>query len=250
MVDQEVRLEEVLARNETGPVIDLSQKRFLTFDCYGTLIDWETGILNALAPVLAHHQVEAHGDDLLVSFARHQSPIESGPYRRYPDVLAATLEGMAAELGFTPHPAELEQFSHSVGDWPAFSDTVAGLQRLADRYGLVILSNIDDDLFEASRPRLGVEFLEVVTAQQVGSYKPNPAHFHTVLERLACQPDAILHVAQSLYHDHGPAQALGWNSVWINRRHDKPGTGATAESDARPDLTFNDLASFAEWATR
>lgn len=230
-------------------MIDLAGKRFLTFDCYGTLIDWETGIIEAIRPVLHHHQVEADDELVLTTFAKHESDIESGPYRRYVEVLARVLERLGTDLGFNPHPTEVDQFAHSVGQWPPFPDTVAALQQLADKFGLAILSNIDDELFAASKPRLGVDFVEVVTAQQVGSYKPNPAHFHTALTRLGCPPEQIVHVAQSLYHDHAPAQALGWDSIWINRRHAKPGGGATKPSEAQPDMTFTDMASFARWAT-
>lgn len=221
----------------------------LTFDCYGTLIDWEAGLADAFRPILAAHGIAADHEDVLVRYARHEAAAEAGPYLRYRDVLARGLRGVAQELGFEPTPDEVARFSGSVADWPAFADSAAALATLQQRFRLGVITNCDDDLFAASNVRLGVTFDWVITAQQVGSYKPNDANFHVAFERLGIPRDRILHVAQSLFHDHVPARRLGLASVWIDRRHDRPGAGATPPAEAAPDATFPDMRSFAAAAT-
>jgi 2-haloacid dehalogenase len=221
----------------------------LTFDCYGTLIDWETGLADAFRPILRAHGIEADDEDVLARYARHEAAAEAGPYLRYRDVLAAGLRGVAGELGIEPSASEVAVFAGSVVDWPAFPDSAAALERLATRFRLGVITNCDDDLFAASNRRLGVTFDPIVTAQQVGSYKPAEAGFHVAFERLAIPRERILHVAQSLYHDHVPARRLGLSSVWIDRRHGQAGAGATPTAEATPDATFPDMASFAAAAT-
>lgn len=225
--------------------LDYARFEALTFDCYGTLIDWETGLTDAFRPILRAHRIEADGEDVLARYARHEAAAEAGPYLRYRDVLAAGLRGVAAELGFEPTDVEVVAFSGSVPDWPAFPDSAASLARLKSRYRLGVITNCDDDLFAGSNERLGVDFDWIVTAQQVGSYKPDERNFHAAFERLGVPRERILHVAQSLFHDHAPAQRLGLASVWIDRRHDRPGSGATPEAAATPDATFPDMAAFA-----
>jgi 2-haloacid dehalogenase len=221
----------------------------LTFDCYGTLIDWETGLTNAFNPIFRGRGVEVAPDELLERFAVHETAAEAGPYRLYRDVLAIALRGVTAEYNVEPTADEIEAFSDSVGEWPAFSDTTAALARLKERFRLGVITNCDDDLFAASLPRLGVTFDWVVTAQQAGAYKPSTRNFELAFERIGLPRDRILHVAQSLFHDHAPAQALGLTSVWIDRRGDRPGAGATPPAEAIPDATFPDMASFADAAT-
>ncbi len=235
---------------DTTAPLDYAAYEALTFDCYGTLIDWETGLLGAFAPILRAHGVVATDDDLLTRYARHEAEAEAGPYRRYRDVLAACLRGVAGELGFEPTPAELAAFGGSVIDWPAFPDSSAALAKLKDRYRLGVITNCDDDLFAASNARLGVEFDWILTAEQVGSYKPDEANFHAAFARLALPRERILHVAQSLFHDHVPAKRLGLSTVWIDRRQGRSGAGATPAATAVPDATFPDMASFAAAATR
>ena len=225
--------------------IDFSDVDALTFDCYGTLIDWEAGLTEAFRPVLDAHGVALDSEDVLVRFARHEAAAESGPYRTYREILALGLRGVSAELGFEPTADEVERFSRSVEDWPAFPDSTEALRRLKRRFRLGVLTNCDDDLFAASNRRLGVDFDWVITAQQVGSYKPNEHNFEVMLDRLGLPQERIVHVAQSLFHDHAPAKRLGYTTVWINRRHDREGTGATPPAAARPDETFPDMASFA-----
>ncbi|HSD77067.1 MAG TPA: haloacid dehalogenase type II [Solirubrobacteraceae bacterium] len=232
-----------------APPLDYARFEALTFDCYGTLIDWETGLLAALRAALGPHGADADDEDLLARYARHESAAEAGPYISYRDVLASALRGVAEELGVRPGADEIAAFSASVARWPAFPDSAAALARLKARFRLGVITNCDDDLFAASSRRLGVEFDWVVTAQQVGSYKPDERNFDLAFARIGVPRERILHVAQSLYHDHVPAKRLGLASVWINRRHGREGSGATPPADATPDAAFPDMASFAEAAT-
>jgi 2-haloacid dehalogenase len=228
--------------------IDLGAFDALTFDCYGTLIDWESGLLAALRPVLAAHGVE-HGDErLLEAYGRREAELELGPYRPYREVLAGALRGLAADLGFTPTEGELDAFSQSVRDWPAFADSPAALARLQQRFRLGVITNCDDDLFHASNQRLGVEFDWIVTAEQARGYKPGTRGFELAFERMDVARDRILHVAQSLFHDHVPAKRLGLTTVWVDRRAGREGSGATPPADARPDLTVPDLQTLADLA--
>jgi 2-haloacid dehalogenase len=218
----------------------------LTFDCYGTLIDWETGLWEALQPILAQHRVTLARDDALALYGTLESAAERGPYHAYRTVLRMVLEGLGARLGFMPTESELQRFAASVGDWPAFPDSAPALQALHNRYKLAIISNIDDDLFAMSAPRLGVQFDWIITAQQAQSYKPSVYNFQMALARIGVPPQKILHVAQSLYHDIRPARALGLCTVWVNRRHAQPGFGATPPVQAQPDVEVPDLRTLAE----
>jgi len=223
--------------------IDFGTFDALTFDCYGTLIDWEAGILAALRPLVGG----AAGDEtVLEAFARHEAQLEAGPYLPYREVLAGCLRGVGEALGFEPSEAEQAAFGASVADWPPFPDSPSALARLKERFKLGVITNCDDDLFAASNRRLGVEFDWVITAQQARGYKPRRENFEFALERIDVPRDRILHVAQSLFHDHVPAKALGMTSVWIDRRQGRAGGGATPPASAMPDLTMPDLKTFAD----
>jgi 2-haloacid dehalogenase len=233
--------------------IDYGAFDALTFDCYGTLIDWEAGLIAALRDALGDGVAEVDPEDLLVRFARYEATAEAGPYQRYRAVLANGLRGVASELDLEVSDHAAARFGGSVVDWPAFPDSAAALAHLKTRFRLGVITNCDDDLFAASNERLGIRFDWVVTAQQVGSYKPSEANFQAMFERLAADGvdrGRILHVAQSLYHDHAPAKQLGMTTVWIDRRHDRPGFGATPRAEAQPDATFPDMRSFAAQAVR
>ncbi len=229
-------------------MLDLDRFTHLSFDCYGTLIDWERGILAALRPVLDGHAIALSDEETLELYGELEASAERAPYRRYHEVLAHVMDGFGERLGFVPTAEERGALAASVGDWPPFPDTVDALQALARRFQLVILSNIDDDLFALSARHLGGTFAAVITAEQVGSYKPDPHNFRTLLERLDIPADRVLHVAQSLFHDIVPARALGLTTVWVNRRHDRPGAGATPPATARPDLEVPDLRTLAQLA--
>ena len=228
--------------------LDFGSFEALTFDCYGTLIDWEAGILAALRPAFERRGKAPSDEQLLAGFARHEAEVESGPYRRYRDVLGGTLRAIGGHVGFEPTNDEVAAFGASVIDWPAFPDSAAALSRLQSRFKLGVITNCDDDLFAASERRLGTKFDWVVTAQQVGAYKPDERNFHVAFERLGLPRERILHCAQSLFHDHVPAKRLGLSTVWVDRRHGKPGGGATPPASAEPDLTVPDMATLAELA--
>lgn len=225
----------------------LDPRRFelLTFDCYGTLVDWERGIAAAVRPICASQGATPPAAALLGAFGEHEHAVQSERYRSYREVLALTLDRMGEALGFRPSGAEREAFAASVGDWPVFSDTVDALRRLARRYKLGVVSNVDDDLFARSRERLGVPFDWVVTAQQVGSYKPAPAHFHEMARRSGLPAERILHVAQSRFHDIAPASALGYATLWVDRPGLAPGAGATPPATAEALARVSSMAEAA-----
>jgi 2-haloacid dehalogenase len=234
----------------TLPAMTIAFDRFevLSFDCYGTLIDWETGLLAAAARLLGAPVRDTPGDAILEAFARHERRLEAGPYLPYRVLLGEVARAIGADLGLAVSDAAAAAFGSSVADWPAFPDAHAALERLQARFRLAVLTNCDDDLFEASRQRLAIHFDSVVTAQQVGSYKPDKRNFEVLLERLAIPRERVLHVAQSLFHDHVPARALGFSTVWVDRRRGHPGSGATPAASAVPDLTAPDLATLADLA--
>jgi 2-haloacid dehalogenase len=227
--------------------VDLPRFDVLTFDCYGTLIDWETGIVTALRDA-RREEWPAGPDELLERFAVHEAAAERGPYRPYREVLARCIRGVAADLGVGVDDEGVARFADSVGRWPPFPDSTEALRRLAGRFRLGVITNCDEDLFARSNERLGVRFDWVVTAERARSYKPNPRSFEVALAAIPVARDRILHVAQSLYHDHVPAQALGLSTVWIDRRRGRAGFGATPPATARPDLVFPTLEAFAEAA--
>jgi 2-haloacid dehalogenase len=222
--------------------MDYSGFDALTFDCYGTLVDWERGILAALPAGL-------DGARVLEAYAEFESGLESGPYLRYREVLERCYDGLAVRFGFEPDAAQRAAFADSVGDWPPFPDSPDALARLKERFKLGVITNCDDDLFARTNARLGVEFDYVITAQQVEAYKPSTRGFEEAFARMDIPRERILHVAQSLFHDHVTAKRLGLSSVWIDRRGGRAG-GATPAAEAKPDATFSDMASFADAATK
>ena len=232
--------------------IDWKHYRALTFDCYGTLIDWEAGLLAALRPWAARHRIALGDEALLAAFGEAESRIQKeAPRTPYPEVLRASQRALAERLGVVQEPDAADRIALSVRDWPAFGDSPAALAYLKRHYKLVIVSNVDRASFVHSNKKLGVEFDAIVTAQDVGSYKPAPAHFHEAFRRLAALgvPRAeILHVAQSLFHDHVPAKALAMTTVWINRRAGREGWGATLppEKAVAPDAEFPTLGAMAD----
>ena len=230
----------------------LTDFKVLTYDCYGTLIDWETGILHALRPLLRSSSVERSREDVLVSFAQHETAQEAAtPDMIYSELLARVHRRLAEEWGIAASEADHRAFGGSVGDWPAFADSAAALAYLKQFYNLVILSNVDRNSFAASSKRLGVAFDAVYTAEDIGSYKPDPRNFHYMIEALKRAGHAerdILHVAQSLFHDHAPANAAGLRSTWIDRRAGAAGSGATppAPAGVHYDFRFTSMTELVE----
>ena len=220
----------------------------LTFDCYGTLIDWEAGLVTALRRALGDAAAGLGDDELLGRFAALEHDAEADG-ARYREVLTRCLHEIAGQLGTTVDDETAATFGGSVADWPAFPDSGDALERLRTRFALVAITNCDDDLFAASETRLGVSFDLAITAQQVGRYKPDTAGFVRAHARIADElgvPRArVLHVAQSLFHDHVPAKALGMTSVWIDRRDGRDG-GATPAAEATPDARFTSMRAFAD----
>jgi 2-haloacid dehalogenase len=232
--------------------MNLSSFKVLSFDCYGTLIDWESGIVTALQPLIRRAKVSLGDETILTRFAACESAQQAAtPDMRYAELLSMVHARLAKDWGVSDDVAEDRRFGASVGDWPAFPDTVAALRALQERYRLVILSNVDRDSFRSSNDRLGITFDGIHTAEDIGSYKPDPRNFSWLVDRLAEQgfeKSDILHVAQSLYHDHAPANAIGLASAWIDRRRDAAGWGATMPppADVRYDCRFESLAALAE----
>lgn len=231
----------------------LTDFKVLTFDCYGTLIDWETGIWNALQPLMSARGRALEREDALVRFGDCETDQEAAtPSLRYSTLLATVHARMAKDLGVAIHADLNERFGGSVADWPAFPDSAEALAYLKRHFKLVILSNVDRHSFAASNRKLGVSFDAIYTAEDIGSYKPDARNFAYLLDHLAAEFGVgrgdILHTAQSLFHDHVPAERAGLARAWIDRRHGNPGSGATPTPAAPPrvDFRFKSLADMAQ----
>ncbi len=226
-------------------MISFDRFEALTFDCYGTLIDWETGLLDALRPMLCAHGQTLSDREILDLYGELEPKAQS-PYQRYREVLADVVRGFGERLGFAVSEAEAQALPESLKNWLPFPDTVVALEKLKSTYRLAIISNTDDDLFAATAQYLKVKFDEVITAQQAKAYKPSLAPFRLALERLALPPERVLHVGQSVYHDVLPAKFLGITTVLVYRR----GFGATQPTEGEPDFKVPDMQSLAELALR
>jgi 2-haloacid dehalogenase len=226
-------------------MLDFNRFEILTFDCYGTLIDWESGILPVLRRILSAHRKKSNDASLLKLYGDFEQRSEQGAFQPYRQVLESVVRQFGTEFGFNPTAAETRSLPGSLPTWKPWPDTVAALRRLKTRFRLAILSNVDDDLFAATRPQLGVEFDQVITAQQAQAYKPSLKVFELALSRINSPAHRVLHVGQSIYHDVIPAQALGLATVWVNRPSARPGVGAVKAAEAKPDLTVSSLAELA-----
>ena len=220
--------------------MQLSQFKALSFDCYGTLIDWEVGLTRALEPLRS--QVAVSQADLLEAFGDIEHKVElERPGARYSELLTIVHARLAQRFGAPANENAARDFGQSVGDWPAFADSADALRYLKRHFELIILSNVDRASFAQSNARLGVEFDHIFTAEEIGSYKPALRNFDYMLDRLGeagIGKNHLLHTAQSLFHDHVPANRLGIASAWIDRRHDKAGSGATVLPDPMPHVDF------------
>jgi len=230
----------------------LSDFKTLTFDCYGTLIDWESGMIAALAPLIERVGRPISRDEILAAHARHESAQQlQTPTRLYRDVLAIVYKRLGEEWGAPPPWDECVAYGRSVGDWPAFPDTVEALTYLKQHYKLVILSNVDNESFARTNLRLGVTFDAILTAEDIGAYKPSLSAFEYLIDKLGVMGidmDGVLHTAESLFHDHAPANRMGLTSCWIHRRSATGGFGATMEPERMPryDFRFTSMAELAE----
>lgn len=222
-------------------MIDFQQFEVLSFDCYGTLIDWESGILTALKTLLSNHNINIDDQPILELFAQRESIQEAGEYLKYREILKKVVQDFGEKLSFPPSEKELNSLAESIQYWEPFPDTVGALKALKKRYKLTIISNIDDDLFAYTANKLEVEFDWIITAEQVKSYKPSLQNFEFAIQRMGIAPDKLLHVAQSVYHDIVPAKTMGVTAVWVNRRQGKEAFGATAPASGNPDLEVPDL---------
>jgi 2-haloacid dehalogenase len=224
----------------------------LTFDCYGTLIDWETGLLAALQPLVTRSKQPRSREEILQAYADHESSQEHyTPTMKYSQLLAVTYKRIAENWG-TPAPwDECVAFGQSLRNWPPFPDSAAALRYLKQHYRLYVLSNVDNESFAHSNRKLEVQFDGIMTAEDIGSYKPSLRNFEYLSARLGSQgirKDQILHVAQSLFHDHSAANEIGLATCWINRQHAKAGGGATRQPAQMPrlDFQFNSMAELAD----
>jgi 2-haloalkanoic acid dehalogenase type II len=230
----------------------LTDFKALTFDCYGTLIDWETGIVAALEALAGRARPPRTREQMLETYAEEEwSQEHHTPHLKYSQILAVTYKRIAENWSAPAPWTECVAFGQSLRNWPAFADTAGALRYLKQHYRLYVLSNVDNESFSYTSPKLEVQFDGIMTAEDIGSYKPSLRNFEYLLERLQSQgirKNQILHVAQSLLHDHKPANEIGIASCWINRRHGKAGGGATRQLDAMPrlDFQFNSMAEFAE----
>ncbi|WP_299818921.1 haloacid dehalogenase type II [uncultured Jannaschia sp.] len=224
----------------------------LSFDVYGTLIDWESGMLAGLRPLTDRLETEMSDDAVLEMHARHESGAQAWtPARRYRDLLATVYRRCAEELALVVDWEECARYGASVPDWPAFPDSADALAYLKQHYRMIVLSNVDNRSFAGSAERLGIDWDGVFTAEDVGSYKPAQRNFDYLLERIAAMGLAkgeLLHTAESMFHDHVRARANGLDNAWIHRRHAKEGFGATMDPGQLAETTFR-FDSMAELAS-
>jgi len=231
-------------------MLDFNRFEILTFDCYGTLINWEDGILRCLHRILAAHGKDTDDATILQLYGDFEARAERGEYRSYRQVLQSVLQQFGEQLGFAPTDQEVRSLPESLPQWKPWPDTVSALCELHNRFRLAIVSNVDDDLFAATQPQLGVEFDQIITAQQAQAYKPSLKIFELALSRVGVPAHRILHVGQSLYHDVLPAQSLGLATVWVNRPSARKGVGAVKAAEAQPDLQVSSLAELAAICAR
>lgn len=220
----------------------LSDFKALTFDVYGTLIDWESGMVEGLKPLTSKVTVALSRDDILQAHASHESSQQAyTPAKRYSDLLPVVYRRLAEQWAVSVSWDECLAYGQSVDNWPAFADSAESLQYLKKHFKLVVLSNIDNHSFLHSNAKLGVEFDAVYTAEDIGSYKPDHRNFNYMLENLVSigvTRDQVLHTAESMFHDHAPANKFGLANCHIYRRHDMEGFGATKTPEKMPTFNF------------
>lgn len=226
-------------------MLDFSRFELLTFDCYGTLINWEEGILRCVHQILATHGKDTDDDTILRLYGDFEARAEQGEYRSYREVLQSVVRQFGEQLGFSPSEQETRSLPESLKDWRPWPDTVAALHQLRSRFRLAIISNVDDDLFAATLPQLAVDFDPITTAQQARAYKPSVKLFKLALSRVGVPARSVLHVGQSIYHDVLPAQSLGLATAWVNHPSARTGVGAVKAAAGQPDMQVSSLAELA-----
>lgn len=231
-------------------MLDFEKYGALTFDCYGTLIDWEAGIADALRPVMRAHGIRVSDAELMDLYSEIERAGKSGEYRRYREVLRATVRGICTRLEFVPSMSEIDCLAESLGSWQPFPDTVDALQRFQSRYRLCIVSNVDDDLFAGTARTLDVDFDYIVTAEQAGSYKPSHNNFALAIQRMGIPKERVLHVAESVKLDIEAAKSFGMDAVWVNRHagleREGSASGNPSDGQSGADLEVPDLKTLAE----
>ncbi|MBL4646239.1 MAG: haloacid dehalogenase type II [Hyphomicrobiales bacterium] len=220
----------------------LTDFKALTFDCYGTLIDWESGMIEGLKPLTSRLEKSLSRDQILQAHARHESSQQKWtPGKRYCELLPIVYKRLAEEWGLSTSSEECAAYGRSVKLWPAFADSAGALQYLKKHFKLIILSNVDNESFAGSNERLQVGFDAIYTAEDVGSYKPSDRNFEYMLDKLEAlglEKSDVLHTAESMFHDHVPGKRHGLASCWIYRRHEQKGFGATMNPGDLPDVDF------------
>ena len=229
-------------------MIDFSKLEVFTFDCYGTLIDWETGILSVLRSILSAHEVSLEDAEILRLYGDFEAEAEQGDYREYREVLRSVVRSYGVQFSFSPSASEIDALPDSLPEWRPWPDTVSALKKLQTRYKLAVISNIDDELFRLTQRKLPIEFQSVTTAMQARCYKPALEIFRLALAKTGSPPETMLHVGQSIYHDVLPAKSLRISTVWANRPSRRHGVGAVKKVGGAPDLEVPNLETLAEAA--
>ncbi|MCU1302850.1 MAG: haloacid dehalogenase, type [Candidatus Sulfotelmatobacter sp.] len=229
-------------------MLDFSRFEILTFDCYGTLINWEQGILQSIHRILAAHGKDSDDATILQLYGDFEASAEQGVYRSYREVLQSVVGHFGEHFGFAPTNDEIRSLPESIPNWKPWPDTRDALRSLHERFRLAIISNVDDDLFARTQPQLGVKFDQIITAQQAKAYKPSLKIFHLALSRVGVPAHRILHIGQSIYHDVIPAKSLGLATVWVNRPSPRTGVGAVKAAQGHPDLQVSGLAEIVSFA--
>jgi 2-haloacid dehalogenase len=231
-----------------NPSLDFSRFRAITFDCYGTLIDWETGLMGAIRPILLAHGAEVSDPEVLRLYGELEAEAESSHYQPYCQILRDVVRGFGDHLGFRATDEEQQSLPDSLANWKPFPDTVAALRQLKTRFKLGIISNVDDDLFAATAHHLEIDFDYVTTAGQARAYKPSLEIFRLAQKKMGVTSEHWLHAGQSIHHDVIPAKSLSVATVWVNRPSPRPGAGAAKGASATPDVEVHSLAELAQLA--
>ena len=201
-------------------MLNFNQFKVLTFDCYGTLIDWESGILSTLRPILSRYQKDINDTQIIELYNEFERKIQSeNEYVNYKEVLKRVMQKFGNKFEFSPSSSELNCLINSLWSWEAFPDTILSLKKLKEKYKIGIISNIDNDLFALTKKQLQVKFDWIITAEQVKSYKPSLNNFKYAIEKIGISSDQILHIAQSIYHDITPTNSIDLPNVWVNRKN-------------------------------